>query len=70
MAGCARSKASATPESVKSDGRVMIGEQYYYVQKALAGERVVLEVDADTGELVVWHRKVPIKRLERKRIEE
>jgi hypothetical protein len=48
----------------------MIGEQYYSVQKVLAGERVVLEVDADTGELVVWHRKVPIKRLERKRIEE
>ena len=44
----------------------MIGEQYYYVQKALAGDRVVLEVDADTGELVVWHRKVPIKRLELK----
>jgi len=51
---------------VKSDGRVVIGEQYSYVQKALAGERVVLEVDADTGELVVWHRKVPIKRLELK----
>ena len=44
----------------------MIGERYYYVQKALAGERVVLEVDADTGELVVWHRQVPIKRLELK----
>jgi hypothetical protein len=44
----------------------MIGEQYYSVQKALSGERVVLEVDADTGELVVWHRKVPIKRLELK----
>ena len=51
---------------VKSDGRVIIGERYYSVQKALAGERVVLEVDADTGELVVWHRKVPIKRLELK----
>jgi hypothetical protein len=51
---------------VKSDGRVVIGERYYYVQKALAGERVVLEVDADTGELVVWHRQVPIKRLELK----
>ena len=51
---------------VKSDGRVVIGEQYSSVQQALAGERVVLEVDADTGELVVWHRKVPIKRLELK----
>jgi hypothetical protein len=51
---------------VKSDGRVVLGERYYYVQKALAGERVVLEVDADTGELVVWHRTVPIKRLELK----
>jgi hypothetical protein len=51
---------------VKSDGRVMIGEQYYYVQKALSGERIVLEVDANTGELVVWHRQVPIKRLELK----
>jgi transposase InsO family protein len=51
---------------VKSDGRVVIGERYYYVQKALAGEHVVLEVDADTGELVVWHREVPIKRLELK----
>ena len=44
----------------------MSGEQYYSVQKALSGERVVLEVDADTGELVVWHGKMPIKRLELK----
>jgi hypothetical protein len=44
----------------------MIGEQYYYVQKALSSERVVLEVDADTGEMVVWHRQMPIKRLELK----
>jgi hypothetical protein len=45
---------------------VGIGDQSDSVQKALAGERVVLEVDADTGALVVWHRKAPIKRLELK----
>lgn len=48
---------------VKRDGRVVLGEQYYYIQKALAGQRVVLEVEAEMGELVVWQREVPIKRL-------
>ena len=48
---------------VKRDGRVVLGEQYYYIHKALAGQRVVLEVEADTGELVVWQHEVPIKRL-------
>ena len=41
----------------------MLGEQYYDISKALAGQRVVLEVEADTGELIVWQHEVPIKRL-------
>jgi hypothetical protein len=48
---------------VKRAGRVVLGERYSSIQKALAGQRVVLEVEAETGELVVWQREVPIKRL-------
>lgn len=48
---------------MKRDGRVVIGERQYYVQKSLAGKQVVLEVDANARELVVWHREVAIKHL-------
>jgi hypothetical protein len=63
IGGCARERRERYARKVKRDGRVILGEQYYYVQKALAGQQVVLEVDADTGELVVWRREVTIKRL-------
>lgn len=48
---------------VDADGGVKLGGQRYYVQKALAGTRVVLEVDATARELVVWQHKEVIKRL-------
>ena len=48
---------------VGPDGCVKLGDKRYYVQKDLAGRHVVLEVDAPTCELVVWHRKEVVKRL-------
>jgi hypothetical protein len=49
--------------TVDLDGGVKLGNQRSYVQKALAGTRVVLEVDAAARELVVWQRKGMIKRV-------
>jgi hypothetical protein len=46
---------------VGPDGCVKLGERRYSVQKDLAGRQVVLEVDAPTRELVVWHRKAAVK---------
>jgi hypothetical protein len=48
---------------VDPEGCVKLGDQRYYVQKTLAGTRVVLEVDATPRELVVWQREGVIKRM-------
>ena len=48
---------------VKRDGTVLVAEQRYYVTTALAGQYIVLEVDAPTREFVVWQRQEVVKRL-------
>jgi Integrase core domain len=56
------------PRKVRRDGSVLVAEATYYVKQALAGQRVVVQVDADAKTLVVSHRhevirRVPIKGL-------
>lgn len=48
---------------VRSDGSVKLDERRYYVQQALAGKQVALEVDGPARELVVWYKQEVIKRL-------
>lgn len=48
---------------VGPNGCVKLGDKRYYVHKDLAGRHVVLEIDATTRELIVWHRKAAVKRL-------
>jgi hypothetical protein len=48
---------------VKGDGTILVGEGRYYVARALAGQYVVLQVDAGDRALVVRHRQQAIKRL-------
>jgi hypothetical protein len=48
---------------VRRDGSVVVTEAAYYVKQALAGQRVVVEVDADARTLVVLHRQEVIKRM-------
>ena len=48
---------------VKSDGRVKLDEQHYYIQQEMAGKHVVLEVDGTAQELVVWQQQEVIKRV-------
>ncbi|HEY7122967.1 MAG TPA: integrase core domain-containing protein [Ktedonobacterales bacterium] len=48
---------------VKGTGSVKLDGKHYYVQQALAGKHVVLEVDGPARELVIWHQKEAIKRV-------
>jgi hypothetical protein len=48
---------------VRGDGCVSLGERSYYVQQALAGKRIVLEVDGRARELVVWFQQEAVKRI-------
>jgi hypothetical protein len=48
---------------VKGDGTILVGAGRYYVGRALAGQYVVLQVDAGDRALVVRHRQQAIKRL-------
>jgi hypothetical protein len=48
---------------VKRDGSVLLDKYPYYLGQALAGEYVVLEVDAVKRELVVYHHQREIRRL-------
>jgi hypothetical protein len=48
---------------VRGDGGVSLGERSSSGQQALAGKRVVLEVDGRARELVVWYRQEAIKRM-------
>jgi Integrase core domain len=46
---------------VRRDGSVLVAEAAYYVKQALAGQHVVVQVDADAKMLVVLHRYEVIK---------
>jgi hypothetical protein len=48
---------------VKQDGTVLVADQRYYVQRALAGQYVVLQVDATARALVAAHRQRVIRRV-------
>jgi hypothetical protein len=49
---------------------VRLGERSYYVQQALAGKRVVLEVAGRARELVVWFQQDVIKRVPMKGLQQ
>jgi hypothetical protein len=46
---------------VRRDGSVLVAEASYYVKQALAGQPVVVQVDADARMLVVSHRHDVVK---------
>jgi hypothetical protein len=46
---------------VRRDGSVLVAEASYYVKQALAGQHVVVQVDADARMLVVSHRHDVVK---------
>ena len=46
-----------------ANGTIMVEHERYYLGRALAGQRVVVAVDAAARELVVHHQQRPIKRL-------
>ncbi len=48
---------------VRRDGSVRVAEASYYVKQALAGQHVVLQVDAATRTLAVTHGGQVLKRL-------
>ena len=48
---------------VRRDGSVLVAEASYYVKQALAGQQVVVQVDADARLLVISHRHAVVKRV-------
>ena len=47
---------------VRRDGSIRVAESTYYVKQALAGQHVVVQVDADARMLLVSHRHQVVKR--------
>ncbi len=55
------------PASVGADGVVDVDDEHYYIQQALAGQRVVLLVNAPDRSFEVWLEGRMVKSLPRKR---
>lgn len=61
-------RGRAYARKVNKDGRVIIDDEYYYVKQSLAGQNVVLTVNAEEQVFEVWWksrtvRKLPIRGL-------
>jgi hypothetical protein len=53
---------------VKQDGTVLVAEDRYYIKQALAGQPIVLQVEAAARAFVVFHRQQIIKQVAIKRL--
>ncbi|HEX6288195.1 MAG TPA: hypothetical protein VFZ66_03350 [Herpetosiphonaceae bacterium] len=48
---------------VDAHGSVTVADAHYYIRHALRGQYVLLQIDADAREFVVYHQQQAIKRL-------
>jgi transposase InsO family protein len=48
---------------LNQNGTLQIDRVRYYIKKALAGQHVTVNIDTATGEFIVYHRNVALKRL-------
>jgi hypothetical protein len=47
-------RGRAYARKVNKDGRVIVDDEYYYVKQSLAGQNVVLTVNAEEQVFEVW----------------